>query len=200
MPPLGGGMEIIMEYIMMEIPCGMFSNEKISQIEVRKNFEYYISQSNDRIDYLYSYIKNTGTNIEFDYSPNSLINLWKWYETQIKVVEKTEEELKSQISQYPDWMKDFVSKEKISENTLKIALDVSFYFAEVIIRNNYKIKWGYFTSPKSRVSVNQPILLGFANDIDLNPRTIVLNCTRKSIRKNDEGILFNMYNTWMLYM
>lgn len=189
-----------MEYIMMEIPCGMFSNEKISQIEVRKNFEYYISQSNDRIDYLYSYIINSGINIEFDYSPNSLINLWKWYETQIEVVEKTEEELNSQISQYPDWMKDFVSKKKISENTLKIALDMSFYFAEVIIRNNNKIKWGYFTSPRSRVSVNQPILLGFANDIDLNPRTIVLNCTRKSIRKKDEGILFNMYNTWMQYM
>ncbi len=189
-----------MEYIMMEIPCGMFSNEKISHIEVRKNFEYYISQSNDRINYLCSYINNSGTHIKFDYLPNSLINLWKWYETQIEVVEKTEEELNSQISQYPDWMKDFVSREKISENTLKIALDVSFYFAEVILKNNKKIKWGYFTSPRSRVSVNQPILLGFVNDIDLNPRTIVLNCTRKSIKKKDEDILFNMYNTWTQYM
>ena len=189
-----------MEYIMMEIPAGMFSDDKITQNEIHQNFEHYIAQRDQRIEYLGAYINNTGVNVKFDYSPNSLIDLWKWYETQIEIVEKPKKEWKLQISQYPDWMKDFVSKEKISENTLKIALDVSFYFAEVIIRNNKKIEWGYFTSPRNRTSVNQPTLVGFVNDIDLNPRTIVLNCTRKSIRKKDEGILFNMYNIWMQYV
>lgn len=189
-----------MEYIMMEIPSGMFSNKKISKEEVHKNFEYYISQSKERINYLNSYIEKTGINMEFDFSPFSLIALWKWYETKIEVVKKTDEELATQISQYPDWMNEFITKDRVADNTLKIALDVSFYFAEVIIKNNEKISWGYFTSPRSRVSVNQPVLLGFSNDIDLNPRTLVLNCTRKSIKKKDEGILFNMYNTWIKYM
>ena len=189
-----------MEYIMMEIPSGMFSDGKISKKEVGKYFEYYISCSNERIDYLSSYVKKMGINIEFDYSPESLIKLWKWYETQIEMVDKTEGELAYQINQYPNWMKDFVTKEKISDNTLKIALDISFYFAEVMIRNNNGIKWGYFTSPRSRMSVNQPTLLGFLNGIDLNPRLIVLNCTRKSSRNKDENLLFNMYKVWIGYI
>ncbi|MCR4651430.1 MAG: hypothetical protein K5662_06710 [Lachnospiraceae bacterium] len=189
-----------MEYIMMEIPSGMFTNEKITKKEVRQRFEYYVSQSNSRIDYLHSYIKDTGTNIELDYSPESLIDLWRWYEDQIEVVKKTEEEWNDEISQYPNWMKDWIPREDLSMKTMKISLDVSFYFAEVMIRNNNKIEWGYFTSPKNRIGVNMPVLLGFVNGVDLDPRRIVDVCTRKSTRGKDECRLFNIYNTWLEYI
>lgn len=190
-----------MEYIAMEIPLEMVPFEKMTKKDTKAYFEFYIAQINKRIEYLKQYIQNEGKMIEFDYSPNSLIVLWKWYEEKITVEEKTREELDAEISKHPEWMKDFVKKEKVSIDTLKIALDVSAYFAEVLIRNNNeRIKWGYFVSPKTRMSVNQPVLLGFKNGIDLNPRLIVLNCTRKCVACKNERILFDMYNTWINYL
>ena len=50
------------------------------------------------------------------------------------------------------------------------------------------------------MSVNEPTLLGFKSDMDLNPRLIVLNCTRRSGKERLNTRLFDMYNTWMSYI
>lgn len=183
----------------MKMPENL-SFDKMTKNEAKFFFEYYISQSDERINYLKDYIQREGKNITFDYSPDSLVMLWNWYEKKITIIDKTKEEFELQCSKYPKWMQDYISKEKVSNETLKIALDISFYFAEVVIRNNKEIKWGIFTSPASRMSVNQPTLLGFSDGIDLNPRLIVLNCIRKSARNKNERNLFDLYNTWMKYI
>ena len=61
-------------------------------------------------------------------------------------------------------------------------------------------KWGYFTKPKNRFSVNEPVLLGFKDNDDLNPRLIVENCTRKSAKEKMDDRLLKIYNTWMKYI
>ena len=79
--------------------------------------------------------------------------MWTWYEKKIQIVEKSTEELESQMSRYPDWMHNEIAQTKISLETLKYGMDVAIYFAEVAIRNsNGQIQWGYFTSPKKDVS------------------------------------------------
>ena len=50
------------------------------------------------------------------------------------------------------------------------------------------------------MSVNQPTLLGFKADMDLNPRLIVINCTRRSSKERNNNRLLDMYNTWMNYI
>lgn len=79
-------------------------------------------------------------------------------------------------------------------------MDVAIYFAEVFIRNNQTIQWGYFTMPKKRMSVNEPTLLGLKNGMDLNPRLIVINCTRHSSSGKKNTRLYDMYCTWMQYV
>lgn len=190
-----------MKYEMMIPPFKHGEFIDMRKKEVQQYFDWYISQVNYRINVLNEQIEKEGLEIVLDYSADSLIPLWEWYEKKIEFVRKDAEEYKNEIDKHPVWMQSEILTTKVSFETLKYALDISMYFAEIIIRNSKgKVKWGYFTSPKKRMSVNEPTLLGFKSDMDLNPRLIVLNCTRRSGRERLSTRLFDMYNTWMSYI
>lgn len=109
--------------------------------------------------------------------------------------------MRQEFEERPEWMHKEIPKTKISIETWKFGMDIAIYFAEVIIKNSSgKVDWGYFTKPKNRNSVNQPVLLGFRADMDLNPRLIVTNCTRRSSRELQSTRLYEMYKTWMGYI
>ena len=113
------------------------------------------------------------------------------------LVIRSDSEYHNIISKYPQWMIDHINDNDLSWETLMICMDVAIYFAEVIVKHNSSIKWGYFTKPKKRASVNQPVLLGFKYDKDLNPRLIVENCTRHSGEEKKSTRLYDMYFIWM---
>lgn len=190
-----------MEYDMMISPFSHVRFIDMNKRDAQQYFDWFTSQVVHRIDILKSYIENDGLADLLDYSANSLIPLWEWYENKIEFVPKDEHEYKAEISSHPDWMQSEILTTKVSFETLKYALDISMYFAETIIRGSCgKIKWGYFTSPQNRMSVNEPTLLGFIGGMDLNPRLIVLNCTRRSGKERLNTRLYDMYNTWMSYV
>lgn len=174
--------------------------QKLKKNEAKEYFEWYMNQVEHRIEVLKKHILGERKDIIFDYTPNSLVALWDWYEEKIEIVNKSKEELEQEMSRYPKWLHNEIAHTKISMETLKYGMDIAVYFAEVIIRNNDgKIRWGYFTEPKMRMSVNEPTLIGFENDMDMNPRLIVINCTRRSSRENNSNRLLEMYNVWMNY-
>lgn len=190
-----------MRYEMMVPPFEHGEFVDMSKKEAKQYFDWYTGQVAHRVNILKQIIEEEGVTDILDYTPESLIPLWEWYEKKIEFIEKDAEELENQIKRYPDWMAPHISTTKVSFETLKYALDISMYFAEIIIRSSGgKIQWGYFTRPKKRMSVNQPTLLGFKYDKDLNPRLIVLNCTRQSGRERLNTRLFDAYNTWMAYI
>ncbi len=190
-----------MDYEMMAPPFEHIGFKDLNKKEAAKYFEWYISQISHRIDVLKRCVQNENEEVVFDFSKDSLIPLWTWYEKKIQIVNKTEEELEIQLNKYPSWMHNEIAKTKISLETLKFGMDVAIYFAEVIIKNsNGRIQWGFFSSPKKRMSVNEPTLLGFKGDMDLNPRLIVINCTRRSSVEGNNNRLLDMYNTWMAYI
>lgn len=190
-----------MEYELMIPPFEHQGFTELNGKQVKEYFQWYIRQIDYRIEVLNTYLLNQGEKIDFNYLPESLIPLWEWYERNIIIENKTEEELISEFNKYPEWMKDEISNTKISIQTLKFGMDIAIYFAQVIIKNSSgKIDWGYFTKPKNMMSVNQPVLLGFKANMDLNPRLIVINCTRHSSKEKDNMRLYQMYKTWMEYV
>lgn len=190
-----------MEYNIMMPPFEHVDFVDMKKKEAQQYFEWYTSQVQNRIDYLKKLLEEDGIVDILDYSPASLISLWEWYENIIKIVPKDADEYQKEISEYPKWMESEILTTKVSYETLKYSLDVSMYFAEVVIRNSGgKIKWGYFTSPKKRMSVNEPTLLGFKANMDLNPRLIILNCTRRSSREKLNTRLYDVFITWMDYI
>ena len=111
------------------------------------------------IHILKEYLREIHEDVTLDFSPESLIPLWGWYETQIVEEDKDPCELQSEKEQYPEWVRDHISDKKISMETLKYAWDIAIYFAEVLVRNNKeKISWGYITKPKRNFDVNLSLI------------------------------------------
>lgn len=187
-------------YEMMIPPFKIVDFSEMNNKQAKEYFDWYISQIEKRIALLISSINEEGNIDCLDYTIESLIPLWEWYERRIKYRIIDQEEREARIKKLPYWMHEYVSDNDLSWETLTYGMDVAIYFAEVIVRHNEKIKWGFFTKPKNRADVNQPVLLGFNNDIDLNPRLIVQNCTRRSAKEKQSTRLYDMYYTWMKYI
>ena len=163
-------------------------------------FNWYIAQIDERIEYLEKYIYTQCHSIKLDFSVNSLIVVWDWYVKQITVEKYTLEELEEIAQNYPEWTYESIMSDnkKFSDKTLAICSDVAIYFAEVIRRNHKDyVSWGYFTEPKTYDSVNEPVLLGFIGNQNLNPWRIVFVCTCHFIEGNKNFNLSQMYEVWI---
>ena len=189
------------EYKLMVAPFNHDGFRSLSKKQAEEYFRWYVGQSTIRIDQLYKYIQSTGgTAFSCEYTPDSLIALWSWFETQIYMVEKSAEEYQAELKRFPEWMHDSISKKVFSVRTLAIITDISFYFAETFIKHNPTVRWGYFTKPKNEVSVNMPVLLGFKSNMKLDPRRIIWVCASESYEQHDKNRLLNIYQTWLKYI
>ena len=189
------------DYKLMIFPFEFDSFRNLTKPQAKKFFEWYVEQSGPRIEQLCRYMRSiNGAAFSRDYMPQSLIDLWEWFEPQIAMVEKTAEEYQAELEKFPTWMHDSITRETMSTTTLALVTDISFYFAETFIRNNPTVSWGYFTKPKNEVSVNMPVLMGFRAKMKLDPRQIVHVCALKSARTRDRNRLFDIYHVWQDYI
>ncbi len=189
-----------MRYEMMISPFEMVDFDKMNKKQAQDYFDWYIEQSDYRISLLLNSIKEDGIDYSFDYSVESLIPLWEWFENKIEFRQLSVAEYESVVSKYPEWLRDSIDKTHLSWETLMYCADIGLYFAEVIIRHNEKVSWGFFTKPKNRMNVNQPVLLGFNYDKDLNPRVVVVNCALRSGEKRLPTRLYDIYMVWEKYL
>ncbi len=184
-----------MEYYISQSPIRVLSFKELKKEEAQIYYDWYVNECETRIMLLNKRI-NEDTKCVLDYSVESLKKIWEWFENIIVFEELSEEDYMIKLEEYPEWMHPYISKKRISMETLIYGLDIAIYFAEVIIRNNSGIHWGYYTKPKNRASVNQPVLLGFKSDMEMNPREIVVNCIRSLGNEKDNNALFDLYSIW----
>ena len=186
-----------MEYEYMLPPIKNYKFAKFTKEEAEIYFNWYMEEKGHRIEMLEEYVHNAGVDIDFDYSPESLIPLWRWYETIIVSEKKTEEEIEAEKRKMPEWLHSQISEEKISMNTLKFGMDIAIYFAEVMIRNSEgKLHWGYVTKPKNYINVNRPVVSGFKAGQELDPSRTVYVLTLSSEEEKNEKRLYDRYYVW----
>ena len=86
-----------MEYDMMTCPFEYDSFKNLRKKEAEKYFNWYVSQIEYRITALKEAVLQDRRKIALNYSLESLIPLWDWYETKIRLVNKSEDELKKEF-------------------------------------------------------------------------------------------------------
>ncbi len=188
-----------MEYYMMKPPMKKVAFKEMKKKEVEEYFAWYMSEISTRIEMLKTVVMEE-SGIELDYSLDSLVGLWGWFEGKIYFVDRDKELYQEALDRAPEWFKPYVSDKFLSYETLMYAMDIAIYYGEIIVKNNPQITWGYFSKPKNRAGVNEPTLLGFTANMDLNPRTIIYNLTQSSAKEKDASRLLNNYETWMSYL
>ena len=171
--------------------------DKLTKAQAKAYFQWYMDQIDVQLEELERILSGTG--ITLDFSVESLIPVWEWLEKQIRMVPRKEEDIQAEIAHRPAWMESYVGREEFSLPTLKYAMKVSIYFAEVVVRNmGGKIYWGYYDKPKNRMYVNEPVLLGFRNDVELNPRGIIKTCMRRYLKEGEKkDRLLKLYYVWL---
>ncbi len=175
--------------------------ENLKGKDIKRCYEWYISQSVTRIAELEKYyLSNSKGHAKFDYTPESLIPLWKWFKLKIEMVPRPKEDIEKDRNNATNYFKEYIPTMEFSKLTKSLILDISYYFAEIMIRNNSNINWGFFTKPKNRASVNSPVLLGFKFDMDLDPRLIITNCAYPSEKGINERQLLETYYVWLEYI
>ncbi|WP_156916221.1 hypothetical protein [Methanolobus tindarius] len=177
---------------------------EMSKKEAQKYFDWYMSVLPDRIDILMDFFERTGggTKSELDYTPESLIKLWKWFIPHVELVEKSPEELEREVQASPEWLKEEIKNDthRVNTVTLAIAMDIAMYYGEVFVKNFQSVKWGFITKPKTHVNVNKPVLLGFKEgkyDAQMDVMRTVHILSQKVIEGNKtHELLYSNYNIW----
>ena len=172
-------------YPIMEPPFLSFPIEEMKKKQVEQHFNWYMAQIEGRIKQLNEFINLEKKDVVLDKTPESLIDLWEWYEDHIEYEDKTEDEINESCEGQPEWL------------TLALAEDIAIYFSETMIHNHPQVHWGYLMKPKKLDGVNIPILLGFEGNMCVNPRRLVSVCISKSTDKKNKYKLYEVYNIWV---
>ena len=168
--------------------------------QAKEYFLWYKGEIPNRIALLWEYMKQECPEAEpFDYSPESLIPLWEWYETKIEQVPMTAKEIEYQVSKYPKWIEEEIRKEtmKYTDETLSLALDISIYLGEIILKSYPNLYWGHRVRPKNEFSANRPVILKLVGKRTyFNPSRIAFVLMIKSSKAHDKCQQYDLYRHW----
>ena len=164
--------------------------------QAKEYFLWYTSEIPNRIALLWEYMKQERPETEpFDYSPESLLPLWEWYEQKIEQVPMTAEEIERRVRVFPKYLESEIRKntKKFTDETLSLALDISIYLGEVVVKNYPHLRWNYRTRPKREISVYRPVIDGLKYKDTLEPSRSLFVLTLKSTKEKNPTRLYDLY-------
>ena len=127
-----------MDYEGMRTPFELEYFSKMNKKQAMQYFEWFMETKEERFIKLQEYISRDTDKVILDKTPESLNNLWEWFQTKISWEEMTAEEIEMELKGRPEWMKQIILSDtkKIADLTLKLAYDIGIYFGEVFVNNN----------------------------------------------------------------
>ncbi len=164
--------------------------------QAKEYFLWYTSEIPNRIALLWEYMKHECPETEpFDYSPESLLPLWEWYEQKIEQVPMTAEEIERQVRVFPKYLESEIRKntKKFTDETLSLALDISIYLGEVVVKNYPHLRWNYRTRPKREISTYRPVIDGLNYKMKLEPSRSLFVLTLESTKEKNPTRLYDLY-------
>ena len=84
-----------------------------------------------------------------------------------------------------------------TDETLSLALDISIYLGEIILKSYPNLYWGYRARPKNEFSANRPVILKLVGKrAYFNPHRIVFVLMIKSSKAHGKSQLYDLYRYW----
>lgn len=184
--------------------------EELTKKEAKWYFDWFLANINERSEYLKKKISN---DLEYpiekiDNSFESLRIVWKWFlniaevsRTTWRVFDETKKESLGHLQNIEEHIMKGSGKD-LTVFTRYVLRDIGMYVGKVFIENSPFIEWTYRTTPKTYISVNEPILVGFIDDNpnypkpfypDLNPIALVEVCALNILDKTQQAD--DLYNT-----
>ncbi len=158
--------------------------------------KWYFSQTETRVNVLQEYIYETGYEIKLDYSYESLVKLWSWFEDNLKIINITEKELECKKSCTPKVYWNYIQKQKMTHTMVEIAIDISYYFINMLFKNHSNLHPDCIVKPKWKKNLKKPIVSGFFMDVSFYPVELILDCSSRSVEKKNPLRLKMIYDRY----
>lgn len=183
------------DYPLINPPFAFKPLKQMNEEEAQHHLKWFVSQSEVRRNILLDAVERLGGNkSELDYTPESLIPLWK---TMSPIFEKrplTAEETAKLYKSIPAAAKRLrFSLKTQTTKTLCIAIDIGYYVAEIYMRRYPQVHWIVFKHKS--MSFNKPALSGFY--LPLVPADMVKGSIAKQLRIPKDTHLFDIYKKWV---
>ena len=167
--------------------------------QAKEYFKWYMAEIPHRLTLLWNRIQQDCPELEpFDYSPESLHFIWEWYEPKIQRVPMTAKEIEYEVRKFPKYLESQIRKntQKFTDETLSLALDISIYLGEVVVKNHPYLRWNYRTRPKRDFSVYRPVIDGLNCKMTLWPSQVLFVLMIESSKERDKNRVYDMYRYW----
>ena len=183
------------DYPLINPPFPFKPLKEMNEEEAQRHLDWFVSQSEVRREILLDAVERLGGNKdELDYSPESLIPLWKAISARFEKRSLTEEEKAKFYSSIPAAAKQLnFSLKKQTTQTLCFAIDIGYYVAAIYMRRYPQVHWIVFK--QKSMSFNKPALSGFR--LPLVPNDMVRASIARQIRIPKDTHLFDMYQKWV---
>lgn len=186
------------DYELIKLPVKARLRE-MNDEESKLFLDWVLSNQYKRIEMLVSYINATSDKyFGADFLPESLKPLGEWFSKMIDVRPKTDEEIRSEKEELPEWVHYQIGDTELTEKTYSLIFDIAFYFGQVFLRNHPQVTWQIHKGGKTNIDYNQPVLTGFGKT-HLNPIRIVDVATR-DLRSGDTDRLYELYTIWTKHL
>ena len=107
----------------------------------------------------------------------------------------TAKENESRVRVFQKYLESEIRKntQKYTGETLSLALDISIYLGEVIIKNYPHLRWNYRTKPKREISVYRPVIDGLPYNMTMETSRSLFVLTIESTKERDKDRLYTLY-------
>ena len=127
-----------------------------------------------------------------DATPKSLDALGRWFETQVETRKKTAEEVEETRAKLTSSID--IPEEELTNKTFSLAMDIGFYFSQVVLKNLPGTRWDQPRRNKRFADFGQPVLMGFGS-VPLNPIDVIVVTAYGILRHKPAG-LCDLYDVW----
>lgn len=175
---------------------------QLNETEAASYFKWFVENIPKRTNYI-SCVCATElgiSNEKMDFTPGSLVLLWKWFlkraKTEVVITEN------GGTKNFLDSIR--TNKRQLTLETEYIIRDIGMYLGETFRRNNSNIYWTYYTKPRRDFFVNSPLLKGFVDNTFGKPFDACFEPVHmthiqaikilKGTAKNTD--LFDLYHLW----
>ncbi len=174
---------------------------KLTDEEAQSFFQEYLRLRDHRLGLLKRTFQQTsgGKEEDLDFSPNSLVPLWRWAAKRLRRREYSEAEL-MHIKSLPDWFEQYhLANKPLSEETLILLNDIAYYLGEVLIHTLPNVYWQVCRTDIERYcDENQPVLTGFMDPV--NPRGAVKTAALRTLEgTSPDQALLETYGRWLRF-
>lgn len=189
-------------YSLVKIPS--FANKsffEFTKAEAKEYLRWFLSIKDERVSVLEANIKQIYPEWKADYTIESLVILYGWFEKQVgyrSIIEEEKKEFDSQISKTPLFVEVIAMPQStFTDETVSVCFDSAIYIGEMVIKSIHGVKWLQKLSSTNYIDYAQPLIGKKESKILINTRRIIEFTAMQILNKNDEKLTFEMiYKSW----